>query len=315
VSALRACSALIVLALLAGCVQGGERAIDHARGNGADQPQESVAGPDDTNATTTTTSGGDVANVSSSATPVPAPAAAVPPSAQPAPTPLVASAPPSAGPSGSGAPPPSGPSAPPPVSSPPPTAGPPPPSPSPAPPPTPAPSPAPAPAWPHEGSYVSYTDESHTGCPNGCYQQDVYANATWTYHDGDWSGTCDQQMHQWWQGNDTWYNTTQHFVYSAAKPPHWPLFDTTNPPAKGGNVTAWLLNGCRIESRGMVYNGTVVSKEYGQVNEATDTPEAEANYSDFLSWWSPRTGLVDAWSWYALEATAMWGHLTRTDAP
>jgi hypothetical protein len=42
---------------------------------------------------------------------------------------------------------------------------------------------------------------------------------------------------------------------------------------------------------------------------------AQANDSDFTTWWSPRTGLVWAWTWYELEATFIGGRVTSTYAP
>jgi hypothetical protein len=183
------------------------------------------------------------------------------------------------------------------------------PAPSPTPPPT-APSPPPTPTWPREGSTVSYTIESGKGFTD--YGEDVYANATWRYHDGDWRGSCDAQVHQQFEdGNGAWTynNSTFHVDYTPANPPHWPLFDTTSPPAVGGDVLVWSMEGCTIVNETMVYNGTATTPEWGTTHTAHDTDIAEQNYSSFRTWWRTDTGLVDAWSWGRLHSYSI-GHLT-----
>jgi hypothetical protein len=129
----------------------------------------------------------------------------------------------------------------------------------------------------------------------------VYANATWTYHDGDWTGSCSQQDDSWWQSNDTWYNTTTTFAYSPQHPPHWPPFDTKSPPAVGQNLTTWFLSGCAIQSSTNMYNGTGTAST--TVNGAPTTVPTftaveyptYAPYS-FSSAWRQDSGLVLSWA-------------------
>lgn len=199
----------------------------------------------------------------------------------------------------------------------------PPPAPTPAPTPTPSPTPAPTlppaePTWPREGSYVVVRGEGGESAP-GTYQNNSEWSARWTYRDGDWHGACegtytltwDEGMHEY--GHE---DTTGSFSrkLSAASPPHWPLFNTRDPPEAGERVTVWRMWDCNIYSSEMVYTGEFDSERAGRAHRADHTQEAEENYADFTSFWDTDTGLVLSWYW-AGRNSAVSGLLDETDAP
>lgn len=241
--------------------------------------------------------------------PTPEPTAEPIPPAEPTPDPSPV-APPPATPSEPAAPPPP----PPPVAEPPPASPPPPPPPPPATPPPsatpPPPTPEPAP-WPREGSHVAYASRSGWSVPDGSAYGWTYTNTTWTYSDGDWHGACVYTTSTW--DGDSWDHDAGTERYSASSPPHWPLFNTRDPPPVGGQVEVWHLWDCRIDHATMVYSG-VEATNYGPAHTADDERIAEENYSDYNGYWDPDTGLVLEWQW-ARRASSTNGHLTSTDAP
>lgn len=152
------------------------------------------------------------------------------------------------------------------------------------------------------------------------YQTSSDWTATWTYRDGDWHGTCEgTSEHDWdeWMEEELGYNdTTTTFArtFSASDPPHWPLFNTRNPPAESDDVEVWLMWDCRITSETMVYTGVVDHDRAGRAHRADDTQEAEENYSDFTAFWDTDTGLVLSWGWGRRHSGTS-GEVMETDAP
>lgn len=201
------------------------------------------------------------------------------------------------------------------------------PSPTPPPPATPPPPVTPPPArpapWPVEGSRVSYAATASRLGNDGGYERIVYANASWTYRDGDWTGTCTADVHER-VAQAGWTHRTATRAYTAESPPHWPLFNTRSPPAAGGAVQAWYLEGCAIEhADGMVYAGTdteAVIRDGQPVLVATHVavaPETAGSQS-FRTEWSSERGLVLAWDWTRWSgamSSRFEGRLVQTDAP
>lgn len=137
--------------------------------------------------------------------------------------------------------------------------------------------------------------------------------AEWVYRDDDWHGTCEGSWTTTWE-DDRVERGTFSARFEASDPPHWPLFNTKTPPAKGGSVEAWYMWDCRIGSAQMLYDGTVDHGEWGTTHTAQDTQEAEENYSDFDTHWDPESGLVIDWKW-ARSHSGTSGRVTSTDAP
>lgn len=167
---------------------------------------------------------------------------------------------------------------------------------------------------------MKYTDRYATGAPDGSFYEEIWANASWTYTNGDWHGACDEQTYSYtWSSYQTpdWHNSTRHVVYDAAHPPHWPPFDTTTPPAAGSTLKTWYLQGCTIEAVDFqVFAGT--DSEPVSVNGqtrtvptflATDTHDGSPN--DFHSEWRRDTGLVVMWTW-AQSNTGQSGRIVDT---
>ena len=188
------------------------------------------------------------------------------------------------------------------------------PTPAPTPPPTPTPTPPPPtptpppPAWPREGSRVTVRGDAGESIPSTFNNRSTW-EATWTYRDGDWHGTCSGS----WE--HTWYNgTVERGSFSraleASDPPHWPLFNTRSPPAVGEEMTVWIMWDCRITQERMVYAGT---EDGGAVHLATEPDEASP-YSAFETRWSAGSGLVLSWEW-ARSHSGTRGQLVDTDAP
>lgn len=293
-------AALACSLLLTGCVRMAQDSIDQARGPDnltSEAPQESTAGNDTPTsapeATTPEATTPQATPTPSSPTPTPPPATSTPPPPAPTPTP------------------------------PPPSSTPPPPAPTPTPsPPTPTPSPTPAPqAWPHEGSYVKYRIDSGGSAPDGSWSERTQATASWTYHNGDWTGSCEGTHAEYWAFNDSWTNSTRHASYTAAHPPHWPPFDTKTPPAVGQPVVGWGLSGCAIEKKDYDLDFTGSESEpvirNGQAAlVATYKAESPADSvpRSFVTEWMRESGLVAYWHWqyhYAHD----FGDLIDTDAP
>lgn len=310
---------LLFATLAPGCIQAFEETLDDARGGddaASDEPQESVGDDGGAEANGTADVGGvtpvDPVTVDEGDAPEPAPT--TPPSPTPPPV-TTAPAPPPPAPT------PPAPTAPPATTTPtpseptPPSPTPPPPSTPPTPPPPSTTPPPPQPAtWPREGSHVSYAMRSGWSIPDGTGGGVTYANVTWTYTNGDWRGACSWQSYERSDWTDPeWRNTTGETVFSASSPPHWPPFNTKNPPAVGERVTVWHLDGCTIESRDMIYSG-VQDSRWGRVHDADDERVAEENYSDYDAVWDPETGLVLQWSW-ARRNSGLSGVVTSTDAP
>lgn len=266
----------------------------------AEESTPDDAGPDDTDAVPTPTP----TPASPSPTPrPPTPATPSPsPASPPAPTPTPASPTPSpVAPSPSPTPVVSTPPVLPPPTAP---ASPTPPAPAPA-----SPSPSPQP-WPREGSHVSYesnVSQSFSGSDQGWRS---WANATWTYRSGDWTGVCVRHT----VGTDAEgkpYERTETFTYRASSPPHWPILNTRSPPAVGEDVRTWTLRGCTIENSTWPYRGIV-----GGYHMASSNPD-EPPY-DFRTTWSTKSGLVVEWSLQRYMTQAPFssvGRLTSTDAP
>lgn len=266
----RVLAGLVLASLLAGCVQVLESRMDEAR-NGT--PNESNA----TNVTGSPASTTPTASTPATTPPLsttPTPSSTPPPASTPASTPTPAATP----------------------------------TPVPAPTPTPTPSTPAAQPWPHEGSYVRYTMErlrEFTGTSEQWWH--AYANASWTYHDGDWSGSCDGMIYD----HTNPYNLTVvpvHRDYVASSPPHWPPFDTRTPPAVGENVTTWFLSTCAI---------TNATHPFAGGNATTFRASEDDPPFAFRSTWSRETGLVLDW-WdqrYGLAPSLNRGGLVATDAP
>lgn len=198
---------------------------------------------------------------------------------------------------------------------------------APTPPPAPASEPTPEPAprepaspaeasepneetWPREGSFVRVRGSASESAPNTFVNASQWM-ATWRYVDGDWVGECEGTWETDWHEDSGNEDTSGSFSrkLSADDPPHWPLFDTRDPPDEGESVQAWVMWGCDIESASMVYSGLDDGR-----HRADDTPEAEGNYSDFTTFWDQRTGLVLEWDW-ARRTSGTRGELVDTDAP
>jgi hypothetical protein len=135
------------------------------------------------------------------------------------------------------------------------------------------------------------------------FQEYVWANATWTWHNGDWTGSC--TAHAMTETNGNWTNTTSQTQYTPAHPPHWPLFDTTHPPAVGGTIQAWTLERCSIISGNHTFQG-----RQGNAYLASDT----YGNGNFQTHWDPATGLVIDWKSQGAASSSS-GQLTKTDAP
>lgn len=243
-------------------------------------------------------------------TATPAPASPTPPAVTNPPAPPAPSPPPATPTPVASTPPPPPPSPTPPAPSP----TPPPPSPTP-------PTPAPA-AWPHEGSYVRYAATASRSSYDGGYQQRDRAEATWTFTNGDWRGTCAIQTSEY-VSHRGWENRTGTRAYSPASPPHWPLFDTRSPPAQGEAVTVWYLDGCLPTSEEGDFAGTdtEATTRNGQPAQAATYVAVEpagSEMQDLRTEWSRASGLVLTWSYQRMGSsmTATFaGHLVDTDAP
>ncbi|HEX2021920.1 MAG TPA: hypothetical protein VHH36_04360, partial [Candidatus Thermoplasmatota archaeon] len=197
---------------------------------------------------------------------------------------------------------------------PPPPPPPPPPVTSPTPPPpTPSPTPSPTPtptSWPREGSHVSYRVHVGEGSPDGSYDADRWTNITWTYANGDWRGECVGQKRERLRDQpEQW--TELRATFTASDPPHWPPFNTKSPPAVGGTVEAWFLQGCGFNRLDREYAGTD-SRDGAPTFVATDFDDGSPD--DFRTEWSQRTGLVLEWDW-SQRHTRTTGRMTSTDAP
>ncbi|MEA3202199.1 MAG: hypothetical protein QOE90_3627 [Thermoplasmata archaeon] len=164
------------------------------------------------------------------------------------------------------------------------------------------PSPSAPQPWPHEGSYVRYAMEAGKSFTGSDIGWRAFANASWRYHDGDWTGACDGVVYE--GGNAT----PVHRTYTAAHPPHWPLFDTRSPPAVGEPVQVWILGTCAIGNDTHVFVGG---------NATTFRAQDESPPFAFSTTWSRSSGLVLSWSETrsGLAPTHDVGWLTATDAP
>lgn len=273
--------ALVACLLGAGCVQVAERQIDRSRERATPSqaaPEESTAEPDapaETNETPANLTPTPTTTPTSPppATSTPAPSTPVPVIVVPTPSPVVVSP----------TPPPSTPTATPPAGT-----------------------PAPV-TWPHEGSFARYNVDVGRSFTGSSQSWRAIANASWTYHDGDWHGTCDATIWDNLDGKGVKESHT-HRTYSAEHPPHWPLLDTRTPPAVGEQVNAWLLDVCDITSESHTFVG----------GDATTYRAADdrAPYA-FSTTWSRATGLVTGWSATrsGLAPTHNVGTLVATDAP
>ena len=177
----------------------------------------------------------------------------------------------------------------------------------------PSPTPPPPAAWPREGSHVRYHATVERVASDGSYRQEERAEAAWTYRDGDWTGTCTVEVRERVAGRGE-ETTTRTRTFTASDPPHWPIFNTRSPPAPGGAVTTWLLDGCDIEHLDdAVYQGT--DTEAGAATHVAAYPEARDE--DFRTEWSRASGLVVTWDWIRWGATTthVRGGLVATDAP
>lgn len=249
------------------------------------------------------------------ADPVPPPAAPAP--AEPAPASPAPPAPAPAAPAPGPATPAPAPSQP---ASPPPSPAPTPPSPQPAsPPPSTTPQPAQPSAWPREGSYVTYQFRRYSGSPDSSYSQEDEGTVTWTYRNGDWTGACTYTSEEFVRERG-WMNRTGSERLTASNPPHWPPFNTKNPPAQGQRVETWYIDGCRpVPQDFMLYAGTETESATVQgraVRAATHLAEDadDGSPSDFRSEWSRSTGLVLYWEWQRSYSNLS-GRLVDTDAP
>ena len=156
------------------------------------------------------------------------------------------------------------------------------------------------------------------GSPDGSYNARTYANATWTFTNGDWRGTCDGTRYEQFRDQPE-TATPIHRDFVASSPPHWPIFNTQSPPAAGGEVEAWFLKGCFIQSLERRYVGT--DTEATTVNGAPRTANTHAaedwddgSPDDFRTEWSRAEGLVVYWSW-SQRHTFTRGDLVDTNAP
>ena len=153
-----------------------------------------------------------------------------------------------------------------------------------------------------QGSFVGYQDFYGTSAPDGSWFREERANASWRFADGDWTGACDVNIVEHWAWNGTWDDRTEHAVYTAAHPPHWPPFDSTDPPAVGSWLSTWFLDGCTITHTDWIDAGTstanVTVNGHAQpvaTFVATDTHDGSPN--DFRSDWRQDSGLVVSWHW------------------
>jgi hypothetical protein len=167
---------------------------------------------------------------------------------------------------------------------------------------------------------VTYRIDSGSSVPDGSGFERVFANASWTFTQGDWHGTCDAHVISWYEFHEPqWNNSTYHVVYDAAHPPHWPLFDTTTPPAVGATVTGWYLQGCGIESNtyDFVFRGSdalSVPGHAGPLATYNATSPDDGVPRDHRTQWLQGSGLVvyALMQWHYSHA---WTELTGTDAP
>lgn len=111
-------------------------------------------------------------------------------------------------------------------------------------------------------------------------------------------------------------------TYTADSPPHWPPFNTRDPPAVGERVDTWYARGCTLDHDDFTYQGT------GEGAFTVDgTPrsvayhEARSDESDvpyvYKTRWSQATGLVLEWSLIRPQTQAPYstsGTLVSTDA-
>ena len=239
-------------------------------------------------------------------TPAPEPAPAPSPTAEPTPAPTPAPAP-SPQPTAE-------PTPPAPAPSPQPTAEATPPAPSPQPTaaePTPTPTPPADDTWPREGSHVTIRGSAGESIPSTFDNSSTW-EASWTYRDGDWRGTCSGSWEHRWEDGSVERGTFSRTL-DGSNGPHWPLFNTRSPPAVGEEVQVWVMWDCGISSYDMIYSGTE-SSEWGTVHNADDVTVAEENYSDFDTWWDPDTGLVYEWDWSRSKSGSQ-GRVVSTDAP
>lgn len=156
-------------------------------------------------------------------------------------------------------------------------------------------------------AFESNTTQSFSGTDQGWKS---WANASWRYSNGDWRGTCVKHT----RGTDVdgeEYDRTETFTYSASDPPHWPIFNTRDPPDVGEPVTTWTLRGCTIDEDEWPYRG--LADGYHSASSNPDEPPF-----DFRTKWSARSGLVTEWSLVRYMTQAPFssvGRLTATDAP
>lgn len=304
---------MLALALVAGCVRDDpEESADAGGDDGlgpvyADEPAAPAPAPADdgvSDASSRIVESGDApaSDAAGATAPAPGPDPPAVPPAAPAPAPAPGPAPAAAPAAPSPAPAPS------PASSPTPT-------PSASPPTPPPPPPPPPPAWPREGSYVSYSTRTSQSFAGSDQQWKTYANATWTYHDGDWRGECRSTTYDDSDGDGNITIVNETTTYSAATPPHWPLFDTRSPPAEGELVDTWYLRGCTIEKDEWYFRGADTHE--GVATYLASSNPDEPPY-DFKTEWSQESGLVLYWSKYRFMTSAPFstvGELTSTDAP
>ena len=147
-------------------------------------------------------------------------------------------------------------------------------------------------------------------------QWKTFANATWTYRNGDWHGECVATIHDDSDGDGTVEIREERATFSASSPPHWPLFNTRSPPAVGERVTTWYMHECEIRSdEDWYYRGT--DEHNGVATHLASSNVDEPPY-DFKTEWSQENGLVLYWQKYRFMTSAPYstrGELTSTDAP
>ena len=176
-------------------------------------------------------------------------------------------------------------------------------------------------AWPREGSHVSYYAEQYHGSRFG-RSTITHVNATWTYANGDWTGTCTAHVRPYDPETDT-HNATgtiETRTYSAASPPHWPPMNTRSPPPVGGEMQAWVFDECDLETtHTAVYAGTDAETVNGATvptHRATHHPAYDNQQLD--TEWSQKTGLLIhyRYSWWgSTQSNSLKGHIVSTDAP
>ena len=179
----------------------------------------------------------------------------------------------------------------------------------------PEPRPPPRPAWPREGSHAAYRVHLHEKGDH--FPADSYANVTFTWRDGRWSGHCTGHRHADETPSQEGGVTPIDARLDAA-PPFAPLRVQPGDLALAGAIhLCWPHLGAPVLVKGRhpedaTRDGAPVTTTAWWADE-TDAEDADGLDRD--AWWHVGTGLLLRWEDKGGEWADATGRLVDTDAP